>query len=102
MSNNLEQGDYVFATKYSDGDPADGWILGFYDGILPKVVGDRYMVVDGHGMQGRNNGYRRAEKISEELGRKFIPIAKSFDYPNWGEPGEVNLWDKLAELEHKE
>ena len=91
-------GDYVFATKYSDGDPADGWAVGFYDGILPKLGGDRYMVVDGDGKQFRGNGFRAISVISAEVGEKMIAAAKTYDWPNWGEPGTVNLWDILRQI----
>lgn len=94
----LKKGDYVFATKYSDGDPGDGWAIGFFDRMLPKIGADRFMVVDNDGHQYRGNGFRRTEVISEEIGELFIPIAKSFDWPNWGKPGEVNLWDHLEKL----
>jgi len=91
-----EIGDYVFATKYGDGDPADGWAIGFYDGLLSVGSQDRYMVVDNDGKQFRRNGFRRVENISGEIGELMIPIALSYDYPNWGEPGEINLWNILC------
>lgn len=94
-------GDYVFATKYDDGDPADGWAVGFYDGILPKVTSPcqpRHMVVDESGNQFRGNGFRKVLIISSEVGQRMIPAAKVFDYPNWSEPGTVNLWDILQDI----
>lgn len=63
----LEKGDYVLATKYSDGNPFDGWATGFYDRPLEGVAG-RHMVVDDDGNQFRGNGFRRVERISSELG----------------------------------
>lgn len=61
-------GDYVLATKYSDGDPCDHWAVGFYDCPLQKTIETRYMVVDSYGRQFRGNGFRRIKKISAERG----------------------------------
>lgn len=68
----LKKGDYVLATKYSDGDPGDHFVVGFYDSILPKVGGDRHMVVDSEGKQFRGNGFRRVAKISARRGEWII------------------------------
>ena len=62
-------GDYVLATKYSDGDPQDHWVVGFFDGVTsPHYDPARYNVVDSDGQQFRGNGFRRVEKITEETG----------------------------------
>jgi hypothetical protein len=61
----LQKGDYVLATKYRDGDPFDGWALGFFDGMLRE---DRFLVVNSEGRQYRANGFRRCERVSLELG----------------------------------
>ena len=72
MSDLLEVGDYVLATKYRDGSPQDHWAVGFFVGVLPKVSGDRYEVADGEGKLFRGNGFRRAKKISPERGRWML------------------------------
>lgn len=61
-------GDYVLATKYSDGDPGDHWAIGFYAGLTnpEKYDPPRYDVVDSNGSQFRGNGFRRVRKISKE------------------------------------
>lgn len=59
-----EPGDYVLATKWSDGDPNDPWAIGFYAGKLR----DRYLVVDQSGVQFRPGGFRRIMRISAERG----------------------------------
>ena len=64
----VKEGDYVIATKWSDGDPQDQWCVGFYNGRLKKVSGDRYDVVDGRGNLFRGNGFRRIKKISRQRG----------------------------------
>ena len=72
MSEKLEKGDYVLATKYYDGDPGDDWAIGFYDGVLPIPGGERHLVVDNDGRQFRGNGFRRVEKISHARGAFII------------------------------
>jgi len=56
---NLCKGDYVLATKYSDGDPLDHWAVGFYDGTTEHMR-PRHHVIDGDGQRFRVNGFRRA------------------------------------------
>jgi hypothetical protein len=60
----LAPGDYVLATKYSDGDPCDHFYVGFYQGML----GSRFLVSDSQGRPARANGFRRCERISERVG----------------------------------
>jgi len=67
----LKPGDYVFASKYEDGDPLDGYAIGFYDGTLAKVP-VRYMVVDADGNQFRGNGFRRVQKVSTRRGNWLV------------------------------
>lgn len=69
----LRRGDYVLATKYSDGDPQDHWAVGFYDGITaPHHMPPRYDVVDHRGTQMRGNGFRRVEKITLARGKWLL------------------------------
>jgi len=95
----MKKGDYVLATKYSDGDPWDGWAVGFFDGMLHYKSGDRFMVIDSNGHQFRGNGFRRCEKITPDEGEAIIKFDRSIVneagyYPN--EP-IINLWDILDE-----
>lgn len=76
MNKPLEKGDYVLATKYSDGDPQDHWCVGFYDG---PTWNDRHVVVDGEGMPFRANGFRRVKRISAERGEWMLAHAKDID-----------------------
>lgn len=64
----IKRGDYVLATKYSDGDPGDHWVVGFYD----RQAGDRHCVVDALGRSFRANGFRRVRKINGERGRWML------------------------------
>ena len=77
MSEELKPGDYVLATKYSDGDPGDQYAIGWFTGMLPKGsmedAGEwRYMVADNDGNQFRGNGFRRCERITEAEGHWMV------------------------------
>ncbi len=97
----LAIGDYVLATKYSDGDPGDAWALGFYAGELDMgndsshiKMEPRYMVKDGAGKNIRGNGYRRVERIRDDVGRWMLHVAaKQLEQ---SPPGTVNLWTMLT------
>lgn len=94
-------GDYVLATKYSDGDPGDNWALGFYAGELDMgndrqaiKVSPRYMVKDGAGNNIRGNGFRRVARIRKDVGRWLLTVAaKQLEQ---SPPGTVNLWTMLT------
>jgi len=73
----LGHGDYVLATKYSDGDPLDGWCVGFYkEPYLHCGYDQRHIVVDNDGNSFRANGFRRVKKISKERGEWIIKNQK--------------------------
>ena len=72
MGEVLKIGDYVLATKWSDGDPGDHWAVGFFVGMYPKAGGDRYNIADAEGNLFRGNGFRRVKKISAERGRWLL------------------------------
>ena len=81
---------YVLATKYSGGDPCDHFFVGFVSGFTRH---GRYLVTDGEGKIQRQNGFRRAEKITEEEGRQLVGLfARISDKPG------PSLWDHLAEI----
>jgi len=63
-----DPGDYVLATKYTDGDPWDGWVIGYYD----KKLRDRHLIIDENGAQFRHNGFRRVAKIDQARGSFMI------------------------------
>lgn len=76
----LAEGDYVLATKYTDGDPQDHWCVGFYAGITaPHYDPPRFDVVDGDGKQFRGNGFRRVEKIAPERGAWMLQHARDIE-----------------------
>ena len=85
----LKKGDYVLATKYSDGDPQDHFVVGFFDGMLKKGSSERYHrynVVDGEGRLFRGNGFRRCEKISNRVGTILV------DNMSFIEQGSCSVW----------
>lgn len=81
----VQNGDYVLATKYKDGDPADNWAVGFYD----EQIGDRHFVVDNNGNQLRASGFRRVGEISAEFGRWLLDNANELEQ---SAPGGMGLW----------
>lgn len=68
MKASLKKGDYVLATKYSDGDPCDHFSIGFFRCKLD----DRYLVEDDKGQLFRASGFRRCERISRRVGDALV------------------------------
>lgn len=89
----ITKGEYVLATKWGDGDPGDHWGVGFYD----RFENGRHYVVDGSGQQIRGGGFRRAGRITMEVGIWLLSAAKSLEA---SPPGTVNLWTMLTERAH--
>lgn len=88
-------GDYVLATKYSDGDPGDNWALGWYAG-LDRPESGRHMVHDNDGGNIRPNGFLRAAPIRADVGRWLLEVAaKQLERCP---AGTVNLWTMLTPL----
>jgi hypothetical protein len=98
----MKKGDIVFATRFSNGDPAYGWAIGFYDGMLEGRPDrpDRHMVVDGNGNQFRGTGYARAEVVPEAIARALVEAARRHSV-DWPVPGSVNLWDIVEGLKQE-
>lgn len=89
----ITKGEYVLATKWSDGDPGDHWGVGFYD----RLENGRHYIVDRAGQQIRGNGFRRAGRITMDVGIWLLSAAKSLEA---SPPGTVNLWTMLTERAH--
>lgn len=69
-NNEPQIGDYVLATKWSDGDPCDHFCVGFFAG----KDRDRYKVVDSDGNLFRGNGFRRCEIITQKEGESILSL----------------------------
>lgn len=107
---NLKPGDYVLATKYSDGDPGDQWAVGWFTGMLPKGSMEdasqwRYEVADADGKQFRGNGFRRCERITPEQGKYLCDntatlesMIGQFYYDDDGNKQGLSVWDFLAQM----
>jgi hypothetical protein len=64
----LREGDYVLATKWSDGDPCDQFAVGYFHGMLE----DRFLVAAEDGTLFRASGFRRCERISKRVGHALV------------------------------
>ena len=89
MKETLIKGDYVLATKYSDGMSDDSWGVGFYD----KEEDGRHYVKDLSGISIRLNGFRRCEKIKPSTG--------TYIFQNQDRMYSAKLWKLVKELERK-
>ena len=83
-------GDYVLATKYSDGDPCDQFAVGFFAGMTHH---GRFLVVDNEGRDFKLTGFRRMEPITEDEGRELLRIM-----PDISDRPGPSLWDYLAAM----
>ena len=94
MTQEFNPGDYVLATKYSDGDPADAWAVGFY--IRPTAHG-RHLVGDANGGPGPNgyrfSGFAYVDLIDKELGEWLVRNAVELEK---APPCSINLRAILA------
>ena len=89
-------GDYVLATKYSDGDPGDPWALGFYDGSYSPGQGlqELHLVKNSKGECIRPSGYSRVARVREDVGAWLLNVAaKQLEQ---SPAGTVNLWTMLT------
>lgn len=72
----LQEGDYVLASKWDDGDPKDHWAVGFYVGMTWH---GRYKIADSEGNLFRGNGFRRAAKIAPKRGHWILENKESIE-----------------------
>lgn len=98
MSEELNKGDYVLATKYGDGDPGDQFSIGFYD----RFQDGRHYVVDGDGKQFRGNGFRRCERIAREVGEWLVTYASFLEASQAGRPIQLNIWGLIDSVRNRE
>jgi len=89
---NFKKGDYVIATKYEDGDPKDHFAVGFFDSMTWH---NRYNIVTSEGELFRGNGFRKAKKISQEIGTKIIANFKDI------EQSDKSVWSWVRQFERE-
>lgn len=83
-------GDYVLATKYTDGDPMDHFCVGFFSGMLVDRTGiptERYLVANGRGVTLRASGFRRCERIQKKTGKILVDA-----FPFIGDRPGRSIW----------
>jgi hypothetical protein len=85
-----KKGQYVLATKWSDGHPRDHWAIGFIHSIDVGQYDTRYIVVDGEGTRFRCNGFRRAVVIQQNVGLWLLKRIDAID------AGDRSLWSWLG------
>jgi hypothetical protein len=89
----IQPGDYVVATKFSDGDPSDHWCVGFYSRTIRKGEAlERHVVLDGAGKPFRLNGFTRMERISDKAAEWILQVGPPLE----GRPSiEPSIWTLL-------
>lgn len=85
-------GDYVVATKYSDGDSKDHFCVGIYNGTTEHTP-QRYDIVDSDGKSYRGNGFRRIRKVRQDVGQKIIDNLKNI------EQSDRSVWSWVRQFE---
>ena len=76
----IADGEYVLATKYSDGDPGDEWAVGFLKARMTCYGRVRYNVADSDGVSFRGNGFRRAQRVSPEIGAAILAYKAEIEW----------------------
>ena len=90
----FKKGDYVLATKYSDGDPRDHFVVGYFRDMTWH---GRFNVIDDEGDLFRHNGFRRMERIPKQIG---LTLIKEMDKKDTGSL-EVNTYSVALPNEDK-
>lgn len=93
----LQKGDYVVATKYSDGDPRDQFCVGLYHSETEHPIPfKRHLIVDLNGKQFRHNGFRRVRRIRQDVGTKLVAIM-----PEIGDINGRSIWSWVRQFERE-
>ena len=73
-------GDYVLASKWSDGKLGDPWAIGFVSEIGEVNGKPRYLIADIDGNLISRTMHRRAERISPTVGAELLILNKKHDW----------------------
>ena len=95
----MRKGNYVLATKWSDGDPQDPWAIGSYDGLtgITENGKGRHLVVDNNSKQFRPGGFRRVKKIKPEVSAWLLAHKDQIEMSTFSMYG----WERRARKELK-
>jgi hypothetical protein len=88
----MKKGDLVVATKYSDGETNDHFVVGFFRDMTWH---NRYNIVDESDKLFRHNGFRKAKNISKEVGSKILDNIKLI------ENSDKSVWDFVSQYENE-
>lgn len=80
MSKNIKVGDYVLASRWSDGKLGEPWAVGFIEEIVEAHGKPRYYVGYGNGELISMAPYRRAERIKPFVGSELLRLNKEQDW----------------------
>lgn len=80
MSKNIKVGDYVLASRWSDGKLDEPWAVGFIEEIAEAHGKPRYYVGHGNGELISMSPYRRAERITPFVGSELLRRNKEQDW----------------------
>lgn len=83
----MKHGEYVIATKYSDGSCKDQWCIGYFD----RYENKRYYVINSEGKQFRSNGFRRCEVIDTNIAKFIIDNIAIIEHSN------ISIWDCIKD-----
>jgi len=89
MSDTPQIGDYVLATRWSDGDPCDPFFVGW---VVDLADWPRWQVGDDPA-QKVGRWYTRVEKITPEEGAALVAMV-----PEIGDVPGPSVWERLAEI----
>jgi len=73
-------GDYVLASKWSDGKLCDPWSIGILSEIVYVYDKPRYLIADLDGNLISETMHRRAERISPTVGDELLILNKKHDW----------------------
>jgi len=85
-------GDYVVATKYSDGDSKDHFCVGIFNGMTDHNP-QRFDVVDTEGKSFRGNGFRRIRRCRQDVGERIVNNLKNIEL------SDRSVWSWVRQFE---
>lgn len=80
VSKNLKVGDYVLASRWSDGKLCESWAVGLISEITEAHGKPRYYVGHGDGKLISMAPYRRAERIDPFVGSELLRLSEEQDW----------------------